>query len=299
LYQYIDTRLRTFEMIQWSNLLLPTLIGLVVASRGFRMNDRYVALWAESAGIELTDETRPPVWRYLAWSRWSRTMGGLVGYLAPFFYSEIVEQKRPEGGVWVVTMLVGYFLGALVAEFFTDRPERVSGTASLVPRRIQDYLAPYVLGLQRGLGLVAALLAAAYAILSDGANDPLPAAQVVAIGAAGVCVAVVVEALQRAVVARRQAAATEASRELDDAMRSSSLHVLSGAAIGILLNIVGGEVMVLAGLTGDENGSPNGALGLVLMAVALLLLFSSITFWLDLAKPHGFRVRQAKKTVAA
>jgi hypothetical protein len=286
-------------MITWSNLLFPTLIGLVVAGRGFRMNERYVALWADSAGIELTQYTEPPVRRYLAWSRRLRTMGGLVGFLIPFYYSEIVNKEHLEGGGWVVTMLIGYFLGALVAEFFTDRPERIAGTASLLPRRLQDYLAPYVLGLQRGLGVSAALLATIYVVFSDGSHDPLPAVQVAAIGIAGVCVAIVVEALQRAVVARRQAAVTEAARELDDAMRSSSLHVLSGAAIGILLNIVGGEVMVLAGLTGDENGSPNGVLGWSLTAIALLILFSSFAFWLDLARPHGFRVRRAKKTVVA
>ena len=67
---------------------------------------------------------------------------------------------RPDDpGPWAVSLLVvGYLLGALVAEFVINRPDdRGSGTALLVPRRLSDYLPAYVLVLQRGLPVVAVL----------------------------------------------------------------------------------------------------------------------------------------------
>ena len=63
--------------------------------------------------------------------------------------------------------------------------------------------------------------------------------------------------------------------------------MLAGAGLALLLNIVGALLAALAILAGEAGG----VVGLV---VFLTLFVSSIAFWLDLGKPHGFRVRRSQ-----
>jgi hypothetical protein len=272
---------------------VPLVIALVVASRGFRVDDNYIARWVRSAGVVLTSESRPVVRRYLAWSRRCRTAGGLAGLLGPTFYSQLVHgEPLDDGGASFVLMLVGYLLGALVAEAVINRPRRGPGTAMLLPRRIQDYLPAYVLFLQRGLASVSLAMVGVYALVEPHArHDPMPSvASAAALGLFGVGIAVIVEVLQRMIVARRQPVMSTGDVAVDDAMRSSSLHVLAGVGLAFLINIAGGTVLLcLFALTPDP------------FAFALSMLFfftvfpTSIFFWFDLAKPHGFKVRRGEK----
>jgi hypothetical protein len=278
------------------NILIPALIALAVARRGFTLDDAYLRAWAASAGVTLTVESRPAVRRYLAWTRRSRTVGGLVGFLAPILYraasGETSAATTSGGADWSVPlMIVGYLVGALVAEIVVNRPRRGTGAALLVPRRLADYLPPYVLRLQRGLAVAAAVLAGVYALLvgrvspaTNGLEVP-DALEVLAFGVGGAGIALLVETVQRAIVARRQPVGRPDEQLLDDAMRSSSLHVLAGAGVGLLCIVVGGNGAVLAAL----GGSIGRWVGL---AVALGGFAAGISFWLDLAKPHGFRVRR-------
>jgi len=197
--------------------IVAGLFALAVASRGFQVEEDYVARWANSANVALTNESRPVVRRYLAWSRRCRTAGGLAGFLAPVITSAVIG-KPDDPGPWAVAlMVVGYLLGALLAEVVINRPERGKGTALLVPRRLGDYLPAYVLVLQRGLAILSVLMVPVYALLEPHARFSTPSvAGAAAFGVAGVCIAAVIEGLQRRIVARRQPV-TRAADDHDDA----------------------------------------------------------------------------------
>lgn len=270
---------------------VAVLIALAVASRGFQVDEDYVARWANSANVALTNESRPVVRRYLAWSRRCRTAGAFAGFLAPVITSAVIG-KPDDPGPWAVAlMVVGYLLGALLAEVVINRPEHGKGTALLVPRRLGDYLPAYVLVLQRGLAILSVLMVPVYALLEPHARFSTPSvAGAAAFGVAGVCIAAFIEGLQRRIIARRQPVTRAADLTLDDAMRASSLHVLAGAGIALLIYIA--SLMVAISIATITPEPVSAAVGI---AFLLLVVPSSIFFWVHLAKPHGFRVRRGEK----
>jgi hypothetical protein len=130
-----------------------------------------------------------------------------------------------------------------------------------------------------------------YAFLEPHARFSTPSvAGAAAFGIAGVVIAAVIEGLQRRIVARRQQATRADDLALDDAMRSSSLHVLAGAGIAVLFYI--GSLMVAISVATVAPETVSTAIGI---AFLLLVLPSSLFFWVHLAKPHGFRVRRGEK----
>jgi hypothetical protein len=275
------------------NLLIPVLIAMAIASRGFRVDEDYMASWANWFNLELTRENRPAVRRYLQWTRRCRTAGGLIGFLAPTFYFEVVtpERQPDDIGGWAVTlMLVGYLLGALIAEVVIDPPRRRSENAVAVPVRLGDHLPTYAVVLQRGLAIASVLLVGLYALSEPDARiSGLPnVAQVAGLGVAAACIAAVVEACQRRIVARPRSATNVVVVASDNAIRASSLHVLAGGSIALLLGIAG-PMFILSVVTDSTDLGPPawlalGALGLVFL--------SSLYFWLYFGKPGGFGIRR-------
>lgn len=269
----------------WLNLLVPVLISAVVASRGFHVDEEYVERWASSAGLRLADETRPIARRFLLWSRRSRTVGGLVGFLAPLVYAQVAKAitgreimtEQEAGGSSTVLMFLGYLLGALVAELAINRP---SG-AVRNERRLRDYLPTYLLAPQRGLGALIAVLTAVHALIPLEPRFASDRPAVVTFGLIGVAVAIAIELLERAIISRRQSAEVELLG-VDDAMRSTSTHLLAGAGIAILLFFTAGLGATLIGVA--STTTPAG------LALILILFPLSLAVWLDAGKPHGFRV---------
>jgi hypothetical protein len=130
-----------------------------------------------------------------------------------------------------------------------------------------------------------------YALLEPHAPFSSPGvAGAAALGVAGACIAAVIEGLQRRIVARRQPVTRAADLSLDDAMRASSLHVLAGAGIALLIYIA--SLMVAISITTVTPEPVSTAVGI---AFLLLVVPSSIFFWVHLARPHGFRVRRGEK----
>ena len=275
-------------------LIVAVLIALVVVARGFQVDESSMARWADSANVTLTDASRPVVRRYLAWSRRCRTAGLVAGFLTPVIVSAVIGQPDDPGPWAVSLMVVGYLLGALVAEFVINRPDRGSGTALLVPRRLSDYLPAYVLVLQRGLAATALLLVPVYALLKPHASfvtPSIPGAAAFGIGAA--CLAVLIEVLERRIVGRRQPVTHAADVTLDDAMRSSSLHVLAGAGVAVLIFVA--SLMVAISIATVASEAVSTAVG---VAFILLVLPTSLFFWIHLARPNGFRVRRDERLSA-
>lgn len=270
----------------WLNIALLVLVALAIASRGFRVDDYYIRRWATSAGLELTNESRPVVRRYLVWSRRSRTAGGLAGVLAPGIYTRITNADSDPGSWPFVLMLVGYLLGALLAEVVVNRPWRPEGPRRAEPRPLREYLPAYVLRLQRGMAIVIPVLVAAYALLAPHSGSSLiHPALVAAFGFYGVCIAVFVEWMQRLIVARPT---PPGQGRVADAMKSSSVHVVAGAGVALLLNTVGPLIAALLTLAGAPGT-------FVIIGLFFVLFPLSIKIWLDLGKPPSFKVRRREQ----
>jgi hypothetical protein len=181
-----------------------------------------------------------------------------------------------------------------------NRPRQRSGAALLVPRRLDDYLPGYVLVLQRGLPVVAVLLLGAFAMspfpdLSPVPNvDPNTLAGFAVPAAFAVGTAVVIEVLQRLIVARRQPITSADDLAVDDAIRSSSLHVLAGAGLAMLLFTVAVEVGALA-VFAEASGWPMPLAWIPLAGLVVGLVLAGLFFWLRFATSHGFRVRRGSQ----
>jgi hypothetical protein len=277
-------------------------VVLIAALPGFWIPKQAVERWARSAGLALTAENRRVVRRYLTWSRLSRRAGGLAGFILPTLYQGIVYGSF--SGFPFPFILGGYVLGAIVAEVVVNRPRRHSGTALLVARRLDDYLPGHVLVLQRGLPAVAVLLPGAFALspfpeVSPAPNvDPHTLAGFAVPAAVAVGTAVVIEALQRLIVARRQPITSADDLAVDDAIRSSSLHVLAGAGLTMLLFTVAVEVGVLA-VFAEASGWPLPLAWIPLAGLVAGLFLAGLFFWLRFATAHGFQVRRGRREVPA
>jgi hypothetical protein len=272
------------------NLLVPVLIVTAVAGRGFVVDGQYIASWARWFNIELTDEADPIARRYLLWTRRCRTAGGVIGALGPTFFFEIIRGQQPPDdiGGWAGSMMIfGYLFGALVAELVIDPPRKRSRKTAGVHARLGDILPPYAVTLQRGLASASPLLAAVYAFARPESHiSGLPdVAQVAALGVGALVIAAVVEALQRRILAR------PVTTEVDIAMRASSVFVLSGGAIALLLGIAGPMFLLSAVSLASDAGPP---VWLAFGAFGLLFL-TSMHFWLHFGKPGGFGNRQRER----
>jgi hypothetical protein len=282
--------------------ILASCVVLVVFLPGFWIGEEAVERWAQSAGLALTDENRRVVRRYLTWSRRARRTGGLAGFVLPNLYGGIVDHSF--AGFPFPFIVGGYLLGAVVAEVVVNRPRRRSGAALLVARRLDDYLPGRVLALQRGLPVVAVLLPGAFALspfpdLVPSPNvEPHTLAGFAVPAAVAVGTAVVIEALQRLIVARRQPITSHDDLAVDDAIRSSSLHVLAGAALAMLLFTVAVEVGSLAAFA-EASAWPVPLAWVPLAGLVVALLASGVYFWLRLPDPHGFQVRRGRREVTA
>jgi len=278
--------------------VVASCLVLVAFLPGFWIGEQAVERWARGAGVALTAENRRVVRRYLTWSRRSRRAGGLAGFILPNLYTGIVDDSF--SGFPFPFILGGYVLGAILAEVVVNRPRRRSGAALLVPRRLDDYLPGYVLVLQRGLPVVTVLLPGVFALapfadLSPAPNvDPHTLAGFAVPAAFAVGTAIAIEALQRLIVARRQPIISHADLTVDDAIRSSSLHVLAGAALAMLLFTVAVEVSSLAAFA-EASGWPMPLAWIPLAALVVGLLVAGLVFWLRLPDPHGFRVRRGRQ----
>ncbi|HZA42003.1 MAG TPA: hypothetical protein VFA00_15425 [Actinomycetota bacterium] len=267
------------DVVQWA---IPILVVAYVVARGFRVDARLIGQWAAGSGLRLTPTTHAMVARYLKWTRRCRVVGGLAGFVGPIAYSMATDNAFPIGN-GLVLILAGYLVGALVAEPIQWVGRRL-GPALLIPRRLPDYLPSYVSAVQRGLAAVSVGMVGLWALTPYPNQDvPEPKLSTFALyGIAGIGIAVVIELLQRVVVARRQPATGADVVEADDAIRSASVHALAGGGIGLLLIVVASEVAAFTPL--------GGAAGWSLALLSLFLNFSALFFWLELGKPRGHKV---------
>lgn len=172
---------------------------------------------------------------YLRNARVLRTLGALAGLFLPVLVAMALGLPDEGNLVWV---FVGYLLGALYAELSLVRPlPDGKRAASLVPRALTDYLPRGLRFTQRALGgiVTAGFVALAFVPFDvPGSMQVRPDLWVLAVGSAsGLGLAVGLERLQTWLVRRPQPFTDPTLVAADDAIRSQSVHSLSGSGIAI------------------------------------------------------------------
>lgn len=277
------------ELVAVGVLVVVVVIWL---ARRSRADDAEVRRWVEATGVELSPANALAVQHYLLFSRRGRRVGALVGFISPWVYSGISGATIDEGGWALSLMLVGYLLGALVAEVVVHRGRETETTALMQPRRLVDYLSGRLLTLQRTLGVVALAMIVPYALFQPGTTTDLPGVGTIASFAlGGASIAVALEVIERRIVARRQSLADITDVEIDDAMRSTSIAMVAGAGLALLIQFAGPLVAITlaAAIPGEAGGIVAG----VTIVLAFLL---SLACWLNVAHPTRYRVRRLQRS---
>ena len=217
-----------------------------------------------------------------------------MGFVSPWLYSAISGRTFDEGAWAVATMLVGYLLGALVAEIVVNRALESGPAAVMQPRRLTDYLPGHLLMWQRALGVLSLAMIVPYAMAQPAEGIDLPGVGSIASYAlGGASIAVIVELIERAIVARRQSMADLADVKVDDALRSTSIHVVAAAGFALLIQFVGPLVAIT--LVAALPEPPAGMVGGVTIVLAFLF---SLACWINIARPNGSMVRRGVRSAA-
>jgi len=194
------------------------------------VSSRELRTFSARYGVELTSETKPAMNRYIRRGRTTRLAGAALGLsLHSVLYAVGLSIPNDDAFYGFVGYLLGVFVIALLPESEGNEPRR----ASLVPRRLSDYLPRAALiSLPTAVG-VSALATVVYEIEPrrvlpgfTGSNAGLVLA---AIAAAGTLMSI------RFVVARSQPITTRGLDAVDDAMRAQAVHTLAGTGIAIAL----------------------------------------------------------------
>jgi hypothetical protein len=246
--------------------------------------------WARDMGFALTARNEALVRSYITRTRTLRAVGGVAGLVAPIVYVAIAEREPPmpfDFGLF--DALVGYLVGALVAELTVRRPRTEVPTASLVPREIADYLPSAVTTTMRASAAIALVLIPLFLWLPHRESDMARVEMLPAILATSMILVVLVsvELLQRLIVGRPQAAVSSDVLVADDAIRSASVHALAGAGIALELLIISVEIAGI-GFVSDIQ-----VLRWTLPWVGLACFGGSLGAWMRVTRPKDRHVASA------
>jgi hypothetical protein len=213
--------------------------------RAYRSDGRLVERWARDHDVELTEQTRPLVTRYLRNARICRTWGGVAGAVLPSVVEYVFAGRVQVLGFGTDgtsaplafgSIFVGHLLGALYAEVSLARPAGgVRRAASLARRDLDRYLPGRVILAHRaltaagGVGVLALGLVPYPADVSDPSLRGLAIGAIVVLGfGAGL------ELIERWVVRRAQPYTGPDLVAADDAIRAQSVRSVAGAGIALL-----------------------------------------------------------------
>ncbi|MBW3649064.1 MAG: hypothetical protein KY458_00705 [Actinobacteria bacterium] len=218
-------------------IVVFTLVFLVVPAavvlRSFRFpREGQLDEWARTYGLDLTDGNWPVVTGYLRTTRRFRAVGGAGGWFIGGL-PLLIGQPLPLGIDNLSLALAGYFGGAALAELRFSH--RVAGPtprrASLVPREMDDYVAPWVRRVSWAAVALAVALLGVYAGLGRVGDGGRPAIEVLP-GVLGAAMVVVVATwAQQRLVHRPQPLSAPDVVAADDALRASSASTAAGAGI--------------------------------------------------------------------
>ena len=279
-----DLLLGAIGAIELLLALLPLAVLTAIAVVALRpAGERTIAKWAAAHQVTLSDRSTPLVARYLTRARRWRTLGTVAGIVVPTLMT-VTGSPRP--GFWQA-VLVGYLLGAALAELTRPDPAGATRTATLVPRRLEDYIARSAVTWVRALAVASVVAAVMRMVVPLDARwrDDAPTVGTFVIAAlACIAVAIVTEAAARRIVARPQRFEAADMLAADDAIRSASVHTVVGAGLALLLLVVGNQFLQV-GVSTDPQ-----LLRWTLPWVGIACTIGSIGAWLSTAHPRHWRV---------
>lgn len=255
---------------------LVVAVGAVLVVRAARQPSRAdLDRFATLHGVRLSEVARWEVAAHLRRARVLRAAGAVTGLTAGSLYQVLNDgQALGLGGWWLP--LVGYMAGAAAAEV---RGLRMSPggprAAALSPRTLTRYLPGWtILGL-RVLPLLPLLVLWRWG--SGAPAELVPPAVAALLSAAGTGL------LLHAAVRRSRPALSPDLLSAEEALRSSSVHVLSGAGLAAQLVLLSAQLSVVGNLPPIRDGGT----GWVWWALSLVLLGLALGCWRDLTHPHG------------
>jgi hypothetical protein len=279
-------------------MILALSIGAVVVLLAVRgSSDGRVGAWGRSFGVHVREEDRPLVEGVLARERRFRFGFAVLAVLGQGAVRTWFDDPLPWANT-IVFAIVGYLLGAIVAEIASPSRRTPGAGAVLAPRRITDYLprlAPIALV---GLPIAAAGVVAWTIELAPGPRyrDASPRTLLLLVVASVVMSLVVLLAL-RMIVRRRQPTSSRELALLDDALRSSSMHAMAGGAVALQLLLLAFALGELQGALTATGGSTR--VGLAAAVGALLSLAFALGAWTVLGHPSGWQPRRPLGAPAA
>jgi hypothetical protein len=259
-----------------------------------------VEAWARRKGLapEVAVGIGPELRRTRTWRTVPAVLGASLGVAPGIAYNLgiAVHGTPPTPGVeallavasagWpydpMTLALVGYLVGVVIAEATRRWPSSDAGPAARLDARVPaHYLTrparwiPTVLA-----GVTVFALGLAWLAGTDEAVWP---------GVLAVLVAVAAAAVQRWVVRRPQRLTAEPALAVDDELRSSAAHAVTGGTGALLLVTAGGAVQLAMRSLGVENTRTGGIIGTV---VAIVLIAGVWALWLGYGSAHpGVRTR--------
>lgn len=220
------------------SIVVVALIATTALIRAYaELDEAFLQRWARAHSLRVTPANRPMVGWYLRNARVLRTWGALAGFFLPLLVAAALDLPGAARLEWV---FVGYLLAALYAELSLVRPlPPGKRAAALVPRTLTDYLPRELRNTQRVLGAIVALGCFALILVPYGVHSPWsarPELWVLLLGFGGsLAFATGLEWVQGWLVRRPQPFTDAALIAADDAIRSQSLHSVSGSGIAVLL----------------------------------------------------------------
>lgn len=282
-------------------VLMPVVMAVVVAVATAGIGEDRAAAWLADREVPDSPEGRQYVRRWVSLTRTCRAIGffgtALLGVVASWSANSsglpIGSAVRDrlmgvtDAGGWSAP-IVGYAVGALVAEVLRRPPARGDvRRADLRPRVPAAYMQPLARWGPRVLGVAGLMVAG----LSGGLGYEVvsgPSSSDVAI-VSGVTLATT-EAVRWAIVRQRQRAANVVTTALDDAARATTIHAVSGSAIAIIGQALGGH---LGNLSPELSGPPQWV-SLAGLAISLI----SLGIWLGYGVGLVWVVRRGPQATA-
>ena len=258
-------------------LLAVLLFGLLAFLLVRSGRHSQVDAWASAHGITLNDRTEQIAETYLQRNARFRFTGAVLGFVLPL-----------GSDVPGLEMIGGYLAGAILAEV-TARPIVTSreARASLVPRELGQYIPAYAIKLFRALSIAAAAVAMTWYLVPEGRDRSTdPEIGPVAAAAGAIILLLVVEASLRYIIRRPQPAAEASLLDLDDAIRSASMHATIGAGIGIAFLLLGASAWAV-GFRSDIE-----IVRWIAPFAGIFCLFAGISFWAQLGHDTPWRVKR-------
>jgi hypothetical protein len=239
--------------------------------------------FATTFGVTVTTTNGRELIRYLERTRRYRSLGGVLGWMLGLTVPVLGAFAAKE--VWAIG---GYLAGALLAELRTaSAPPSGPRTASLVPRRVADYVSPtarFVLPVLSALALAVLAFRVRYPLGDAEALD----ARLIAVSVA--LLAAVVTLVRRHIVARPQRVALAELVAADDAVRASSMQTITGAGAALLC------LAIVSALDGVDRAAVPDPFGWLLSGgMAVFPLLATVS-WLGL-RHWGRPVRHVTERV--